>query len=86
MRKQLDELVSSLRRKGVPANRSSVARSLLQKGLGNDATVAELQEIMANVHAVTQRALGRAVQDLGPSLKTYLQSELAELHQKTTAG
>jgi len=82
MREQLDGIVEGLRHKGIPASRSSVARSMLHKQLGNPATVAEVEEVLIQVKAVVQRAIGRAVHDLGPGLTHHLQDELQALRQE----
>ena len=82
MREQLDAIVEDLRRKGTPASRSSVARSMLHKQLGNPATVAEVEEVLIQVNHVVQRAIGRAVNDLGPAMTHHLQDELQALRQE----
>lgn len=86
MREELDEIVVQLKREGVKGvSRSSVARTLLQKSLGNDAVVAEVRETMAVVWMVVMKAMSRITSEVETSLPGHLEEAYQELAESGEA-
>lgn len=84
MKDDLDQLVADLRAKGVKGvSRSSVARSLLQKALGNDAVRSEVHETLVAVWMSVQKAFSRIMNRIEGELPAYLDESYLELAEKS---
>lgn len=81
----LDEMVGRLKSEGVNATRSSVARTLLRRGLEADPTGGEVREVLSQVHRATQLALARITVEVTENLPAYLEQARAELGEETVS-
>ena len=63
-----------------------MARSILHEHLGNDTTIAEVEEIMANVWKVTQEVMGKITHDAAENLPQYLRDGLRKFYESRSAG
>lgn len=81
---RLDEMVDRLKSEGVSATRSSVARTLLRRGLEADPTGGEVREVLSLVHRATQLALAKITVDVTRKLPTYLEQAHDELGEETS--
>ncbi len=86
MGRQIEERVEELRAQGIPATKSSVARSLMQLALGNDLFAAELAEVHANIWHVTQRALGEISESAKTRLPDLLKQGMRDMMEERTNG
>lgn len=86
MRQDLDDIVVKLKSEGVKGvSRSSVARTLLQQSLGNDAAIAEVRETMAVVWMVVMKAMARITSEVETSLPGHLEAAYLELAESGAA-
>jgi hypothetical protein len=73
--KLIDSAVKELKEKGIPANRSSVARMLIRQSLDGRGTEAA-GEALKQVLTVSERVLAQALKDVMGNLPARVEQEL----------
>jgi len=72
MNERIEEMVEDLTRKGIPASRGTVARTLLARALGDDENAIIAAEVMRRSYGIIQSATERAVGDIVAQIPVYV--------------